>query len=102
MSEEHSESSRVEVEAPAKEPDATPPSDLEAHRPRRASRGAAAWLSAVLALILAGIAASPFWAPPLAPLLPWSEKPAVSPEDVAALAARVAAVGQRPAPPVLD
>jgi len=50
------------------------------------------WLAALLILILAGVALSPFWAPQLAPLLPWSENRG----EYAALAGRVAAVEERP------
>ena len=102
MSEGHSERSAGEADAPAREPEASPPPDAAAAPSRGSSRGPAAWLSAVLALILAGIALSPFWAPRLAPLLPWSERSAVSPEEYAALGARVAAIEQRPAPPPFD
>jgi hypothetical protein len=47
----------------------------------------------LLILVLAGVALAPFWAPQLAPLLPWSGQH----DESAALAARVAAVEARPA-----
>jgi hypothetical protein len=56
----------------------------------------------LLVLILAGILLSPFWAPALAPLFPWGEKPVVSAEEYEALAARVAAIEKRPPSPGLE
>jgi hypothetical protein len=53
----------------------------------------------LLILVLAGVVLSPFWAPELAPLLPWAASPATSNEQYSALAARVAAIEQRPAAP---
>lgn len=71
--------------------------------PDRGSRSTAVLLLAVLlALVIAAVAASPFWAPAVAPLLPWGRTPASAAEDYAALAARVAALEQRPVPPVVD
>jgi hypothetical protein len=102
MSEGHSERGPEEADAPAREAEASPPPAVQPAGPRRASRGTAAWLSALLGLILAGVALSPFWAPLLAPFLPWSEKPAVSQEELTALAARVTLLEQRSAPPAID
>lgn len=62
----------------------------------------ALWLGTVLALVIAGVALSPFWAPALAPLLPWGEGSAVSPADLARLATRLDALEKRPAPPISD
>lgn len=80
---------------------------------------AAAWFGALLVVALALIAASPYWAPALMPLLPWSANLAATPTvpspaqdqtaqqlaaiqqqlgDVAALSNRVAALESRPAP----
>lgn len=101
MSEGHNEQRPGEAEAGSGKPEAPPPSAADEIRPRRGSPRTA-WLSVLLVLILAGIALSPFWAPALAPLLPWGEKPAVAPKEFAALAARVAGIEQRPAPPTFD
>ena len=60
------------------------------------SRGGEVWLVAALALIVAGIALSPFWAPAVALLLPWGASlPAPNP-DYAAFAARLEAIERRP------
>jgi hypothetical protein len=59
--------------------------------------------TAVLVLIIvAGIALSPFWAPDVAPLLPWGARSPVSMPDYAAFAARLEAVERRPMPPAID
>src|SRR5260221_70130 len=41
--------------------------------------GGLGWIVAI-ALILGGVAASPWWAPAIAPLLPWSARPAPAPQ----------------------
>lgn len=70
-------------------------------RPVRTARPTAAlWLAALLALVIAGVALSPFWAPPIAGLLPWGDAMAAAKYD--ALAAKIAALEQRPAPPIVD
>ena len=51
-------------------------------------------------LVVAAVALSPFWATAVAPLLPWGQRPAEGRYD--ALAARIAALEQRPAPPAVD
>lgn len=56
------------------------------------SRGPSLWLAALLVLAIAGVATSPFWAPPVAALLPWATPPAGS---SAGLAVRIAALDQR-------
>ena len=100
MSEPRSEEHHGEGEASPGEPAASlppPPSDLA--RPRRgAARAAALVLAVLLALIVAGLALSPFWAPAIAPLFPWGATPSASAEEHAALAARVAAIERQPAP----
>ncbi len=68
--------------------------------PRTARSTAAIWLAGLLALVIGAAALSPFWAPAVGPLLPWSKAPA--PADYDALAARIAALEQRPAPPTID
>src|SRR5215467_13001750 len=72
---------------------AEPVSEPPAPAGRRAGSGrqAIAWLAALLVLLLAGVAASPFWAPAIMPLLPWEQRAAAPAPatDYAALAARV-------------
>jgi len=71
-------------------------------QPGGGSRQTVGWLAAVLLLVIAGVASSPFWAPGVAPLLPWSRQPTTPTEDFAALAARLNAVEKRPTPPSPD
>jgi hypothetical protein len=59
------------------------------------------WLAGLLVLAIAAVALSPFWAPAMAPLLPWGVKSAPIADD-AALAARVTALEARPAQPSID
>ena len=93
MSERQSEQDPAEDGAARPEPSSTPP--VEPVGPPRRSSRAALWLAGLLILILAAVALSPFWAPKIAPLFPWGENGA----EYASLAARVAAVETRPAPP---
>jgi hypothetical protein len=72
----------------------TPPSGSPAR--------AALWPAAGFALVVAGVALSPFWAPAVAPLLPWGGEPEVSAKDRAALATRLDAIEKRPAPQIPD
>lgn len=60
------------------------------------------WLAAVLLLVIAGVGLSPFWAPDVAPLLPWGGKPETPMDEFAALAARLDTIEKRPAPPSPD
>jgi hypothetical protein len=53
-------------------------------------------------IIVSGIALSPFWAPDVAPLLPWGVRSPVSMPDYAAFAARLEAIERRPTPPAID
>jgi hypothetical protein len=101
MSEGRSEERPGEGAAIPVEPEPAAPPVPEPARPRRASRRAAPWLLAALIVIVAGVALSPFWAPDVAPLLPWGERRATANDDVA-LAARVAALENRPMPPSID
>jgi hypothetical protein len=71
-------------------------------RPAGGSRQTVWWLAALLLLVIAGVGLSPFWARDVAPLLPWGSQPATPSETDAALAARVAAIENRPAPPSPD
>jgi len=66
---------------------------------RRARQGIV-WLTAMLLLAAAGVAASPFWAPQIAPLLPWAA-PATG-VDLGAIEARIAALERRSAAPAPD
>jgi hypothetical protein len=93
MSERQSEQDPAEDGVAHPEPSSTPPVEPVAS-PLGSSR-AALWLAGFLVLILAAVALSPFWAPQIAPLLPWGGNHA----EYAALAARVAAVETRPVPP---
>lgn len=85
--------------------DETPPAiraEAETRTPAAMTfRQAALWLAGLLVLVIAAVALSPFWAPAMAPLLPWGAKPApVAADD--ALAARVTALEARPAPATVD
>jgi uroporphyrinogen-III synthase len=87
---------------PPPEPISEPPepaSEPPAPAGRRAgsSRQAIAWLAALLVLLIAGVAAAPFWAPPIMPLLPWARGGAAPVADYAALAARLAEIEKRSA-----
>ena len=98
MSEGHSEERPAEGGDIPAEPEANPPPAAEPPPQRNSSRVAALWLSGVLIVIIVGVALSPFWAPALAPLLPWGARAGVSTADYDALAARVAGVENRSSP----
>jgi hypothetical protein len=102
MSEGHSEERPAEGGGLPAEPEANPPPAVELPRQRNSSRAAALWLLGALILLVAGVALSPFWAPAVAPLLPWGTTSGVSTEDYDALAARVAAFEKPPIPPSID
>jgi hypothetical protein len=53
------------------------------------------WLLGLLALVVGGVGLSPYWAPGVAPLLPWGEGAADSAGQDAALAERLTAVEKR-------
>ena len=65
-------------------------------------RRTAFWLAALLALVIAAIGSSPFWARDVAPLLPWAGTSATPTEDYPALAARLEAIEKRSPPPSSD
>jgi hypothetical protein len=102
MSEEHSEERPREGGGIPADPEASPPAAADPAQRQPASRRAALWLSGLVILIVAGVGLSPFWAPDVAPLLPWGAAPGPAGEDYAALAARVDAVEKRPVPPSVD
>jgi hypothetical protein len=66
------------------------------------ARQTAVWLAVLLVIVIAGVGLSPFWAPAVTSLLPWGGRPSTASNDFAALAARVTALEQRPAPPGVD
>ncbi|MBO0736792.1 MAG: hypothetical protein J2P48_09515, partial [Alphaproteobacteria bacterium] len=74
MSEEHSDP-RAQEEAEEAQPEPGPPAAPHPVRQRGAARFIALWLGTLL-VVVAGVALSPFWAPVLAPLLPWGSRPA--------------------------
>lgn len=102
MSEERNEATHTDRDPPAEtiptdpvSPSAAAP-EASAHlpHPRRSRPWGVALLSALLVLVIAGVLLSPFWAPVVAPLLPWGDKAAARKYD--ALVERVAALEQRP------
>ena len=97
MSEAH-DAERPSEGSPPSPPDEVAPPAAELTRPHGASRQGALWLAALLVLGIAGVALSPFWAPEVAPLLPWGARSAVSADEYAALAARVRAIETQPTP----
>jgi hypothetical protein len=110
MSEELGERPPEDRSTPPVEPqraavDETPPAiraEAATHTPAATTfRQAALWLAVMLALVIAGVALSPFWAPAMAPLLPWGAKSAPVAAD-GALAARVTALEARPASATVD
>jgi hypothetical protein len=62
----------------------------------------ALWLAGLPPLIIAAVALSPFWAPPVARTLPWGDKPSDAGQDYAALAARMIEIENRLASPKFD
>ncbi len=117
MSEEHSEGPAEDRGAapggaepvPTDEtPWAAPAAGRSEPRPTgAAARQPVAWLAvllvaALLVIVIAGVALSPFWAPAARSLLPWGGRPVAASKDFAALAAQVSALEQRPAPPAVD
>ncbi len=60
--------------------------------PRRPRGSAGLWLAAILLLVLALVGASPYWAPPLATVLPWGRAPGT---QLSGLSARLDAAEHR-------
>jgi hypothetical protein len=81
--------------AAAPEPEAEP-STREAKR-AGSGRPAIAALAALLAVLIAGVATSPFWAPAMLPLLPWGRQPAEKRTEATAFVARVDAIERQTA-----
>jgi hypothetical protein len=96
------EASGEDLEKQGPSPPEPEPTEDESMPPSRSPARSALWLAAALVLVIAGIALSPFWAPALAPLLPWGGEPEVSAKDLTALAARLDAIEKRPAPQIPD
>ena len=102
MAEGHSQG-HAEEDAVAPESGQAPAGGSQAAVPRpTALQRPEVWLVAALGLVIAGIVVSPFWAPEIAPLLPWGERPPASIPDYAAVAARLEAIERRPAPQTID
>jgi hypothetical protein len=99
MADEHSEEHPVEGAATPIEEPAAGTDPLPA---RRRTRGPVAWLATLLILVIGGVASAPFWTPDVVPLLPWGVQRDATAERDAALAARITALEQRPAPPAID
>jgi len=103
MSEERGDklSGDLEVMTVEPEPNAAGAASATATHARSAAtfRQTALWLAALLVLVIAGLTLSPFWAPAVAPLLPWAAKPAPMAAGSPELAARVAELEGRPASP---
>jgi len=52
------------------------------------------WIAVTVVLLVAAVAASPWWAPALAPLLPWSAQPEMAGSDQGRIEERLAAAEQ--------
>ena len=114
MSEERSAGAPQQRDLPPVAPEAVELGPVEPAAPTPARRDArlrltVLWLAFLLALVIAGIALSPFWAPAVAALLPWGAKGSAPAANyaafdarVSALASRVAALEARPAPNSTD
>ena len=102
MTEAHDQEPPVEGSTLPPVTDQTLGEGAQSARPAGGSRQTVWWLAALLLLVIAGVGLSPFWARDVAPLLPWGSQPATPSETDAALAARVAAIENRPAPPSPD
>jgi hypothetical protein len=96
------ETSGEDLQKQGPPPSEPKPTEGETTPPSGAPARSALWLAALLALVIAGVLLSPFWAPAVAPLLPWGGEPEVSAKDWAALAARLDAIEKRPAPQIPD
>jgi hypothetical protein len=96
------ETSGEELETQGPRPLEPEPIESETAPPSRSPARSALWLAGALVLVIAGVALSPFWAPSIAPLLPWGGEPAVSAKEFSVLTARLDAIEKRPAPQIPD
>jgi hypothetical protein len=97
-----SETSGEDPEKQGPPPPEPEPTESKTTPPSGSPARSALWLAAALTLVIAGVLLSPFWAPAIAPLLPWGGEPEVSAKDWAALAARLDAIEKHPAPQIPD
>jgi hypothetical protein len=97
-----SETPGEEPEKQGPPPPEPEPTESETPPPSGSPARSALWLAAALALVIAGVLLSPFWAPAIATLLPWGGEPEVSARELSALASRVEAIEKRPAPQIPD
>jgi hypothetical protein len=82
---------------PPHDPDREPPPAAEPPRDP-APRRAAAWPLALLLLVIAAVAASPYWAPTVGALLPWGQRPDnAADEQIRTLDQRLGQLEQRSA-----
>jgi hypothetical protein len=105
MSEAHNEPEPAPAAKPADpvviEGTAKPAAEPEAAAPkpetRKSGSSAAAWLAAIVLLLLGAGASSPYWAPPLASLLPWAVPAGrdAGTADLTALQSKIAALEAR-------
>jgi len=102
MTEGHDQEHSTEGSALPPVTDQTLGEGAQSAQPPGGSRQTVWWLAALLLLMIAGVGLSPFWASDVVPLLPWGGQSAAPAEDYAALAARVAAIENRPVPPRPD
>src|ERR1700730_16937137 len=94
----------VEEAVVAPEPGHSPQSSRPAAAPQPpARRRREVWPVVVMGLIIAGIMISPFWAPAIAPLLPWGAAlPAEPIPEYDARSRRLEAIERRPAVAAID
>ena len=102
MSEEHDREHSAETTALPPETDRAARESVSSVPPAAGTPETVWWLAALLLLVIAGVASSPFWSREVAPLLPWSTEASAPSRDYADLAARVAAFETRPVPPSVD